>query len=118
MIYEAFHDVIHIDRTVHEPSRFVILSVLAACRKADFKFLQMVAELSKSNLSLHLGKLEERRLITIEKVFIGKTARTWVRITPDGRYEMQEHRRRLTRCWDARKWWGTAGRILTSTGIE
>ena len=99
-------DLMTIDRMVHEPARLVILVVLNACVKADFKYLQAATRMGKSNLSLHLSKLEEAGLIEIEKVFVRKKGQTWVRLSKAGRVAMREHQRRLRRAWNANKpWW-------------
>ena len=41
--------------------------------------------LTDGTLSVHLSKLEEGGIVTIEKVFEGKKPRTLVRVTPEGR---------------------------------
>ncbi len=48
-----------VDRLIHEPSRSVILAVLAVVESADFRYLQKETGLTKGNLSVHLSKLEE-----------------------------------------------------------
>ena len=103
---EPLADIMTIDRMVHEPARLTILIVLNACVKADFTFLQAITGMSKSNLSLHLSKLEEAGLIEIEKVFVRKKGQTWARLSKAGRAAMREHQRRLRRAWNAKKpWW-------------
>ncbi|HMH89544.1 MAG TPA: transcriptional regulator [Streptosporangiaceae bacterium] len=47
-------------------------------------------ELSAGNLSQHLGVLENAGLITLEKGYAGKRARTWVTITKAGRAALAE----------------------------
>ena len=61
-----------VDRLIHEPSRTVILAVLAAVESADFLYLQRETGLTKGNLSVHLSKLEEAGYINIEKTYRGK----------------------------------------------
>ncbi len=64
--------VVHPDKFVHEPARLAILTVLSACKSAEFLFLQRVTALTKGNLSVQLSKLEEAGLIEIQKMFEGK----------------------------------------------
>ena len=73
-----------LDRLIHEPARLAILTVLDACRSADFLFLLRVTGLSKGNLSVQLTRLEEAGFITMEKFFVGKKARTTASITRTG----------------------------------
>jgi DNA-binding MarR family transcriptional regulator len=84
-----------LDRLVHEPARLAILTVLSSCRSADFLFLQRLTGLSKGNLSSHLAKLEESGLVVIEKDFVGKTPRTRISLTAQGREQIDEHWRQL-----------------------
>jgi DNA-binding transcriptional ArsR family regulator len=84
-----------VDRLVHEPARFAVLTVLSACRKADFLFLQTVTGLPQPNLSGHLAKLEAGGLVIIEKKLKGKYPQTWVRLTRAGRKAFEDHWKRL-----------------------
>jgi len=94
-----------LDRLVHEPARLAILTVLSSCRSADFLFLQRLTGLSKGNLSSHLGKLEEAGLVAIEKDFVGKTPRTRISLTPQGKKQIEEHWRQLDEIRiEARSW--------------
>jgi len=84
-----------LDRLVHEPARLAILTVLSSCQSADFLFLQRLTGLSKGNLSSHLAKLEEAGLVAIGKDFVGKTPRTRISLTSQGREQIDEHWRQL-----------------------
>jgi DNA-binding MarR family transcriptional regulator len=84
-----------VDRVIHEPSRSVILAVLAAAESADFLYLQREAGLTKGNLSAHLTKLEEAGYITIEKTYRGKIPLTLCRITAKGRAAFENYRKQL-----------------------
>jgi DNA-binding transcriptional ArsR family regulator len=74
-----------LDRTVHAPARLAILTVLDACRDADFQLLLSATGLPPGNLSSHLNKLESAGLIEITKRFRGKRPYTTVRVLPTGR---------------------------------
>jgi DNA-binding MarR family transcriptional regulator len=84
-----------LDRLVHEPARLVILTALASCASADFVFLQRITRLTNGNLSAHLSKLYDARLVAIEKRFVNRKPNTHVLITAKGRQAVAEHWRRL-----------------------
>jgi DNA-binding MarR family transcriptional regulator len=86
-----------LDRLIHEPGRLAILTVLSSAQDADFVFLQRTTGLTKGNLSSHLTKLEEARLIEIEKRFIRKKPNTSVALTPLGRTRIAHHWDQLER---------------------
>ena len=86
---------VEVDRLIHEPSRSVILAVLAAVQGADFLYLQRETGLTKGNLSVHLSKLEEAGYIAIEKTYRGKLPMTLCRITDEGRQAFETYRKQL-----------------------
>ena len=92
---EPILQIMNVDRVLHEPSRLAILATLDACKSADFKYLQSVTGMSKSNLSMQLAKLEEHGLIAIEKTFVRKTPRTDVQLTTGGKTALRKYWRLL-----------------------
>jgi len=84
-----------IDRTVHEPSRTIILAILSAVESADFLYLQRETGLTKGNLSAHLTKLESAGYVNIEKTYRGKVPLTLCRITDEGRTAFDDYRKQL-----------------------
>src|SRR6266849_8517475 len=105
-----FKDLLTLDRLVHEPARFAILTALTACQKADFQSLQAMTGLAQGNLSGHLQKLEEAGLVAIDKQFKGKYPQTWLEITPVGCAAYQDHWRRLeTSVTEAKAWRASVG---------
>ena len=84
-----------VDRLIHEPSRTVILAILAAVESADFLYLQRETGLTKGNLSVHLSKLEEAGYVSIEKTYRGKIPMTLCRMTGDGRNAFDVYRKQL-----------------------
>jgi len=84
-----------VDRLIHEPSRSLILAVLAAVESADFLYLQHETGLTKGNLSVHLSKLEEAGYISIEKTYRGKIPLTLCRTTEKGRQAFKDYRKQL-----------------------
>ncbi len=86
---------IDVDRIIHEPSRSVILAILAAVKSADFLYLQRETGLTKGNLTIHLSKLEKAGYITIEKTYRGKTPLTLCHITECGHDAFENYRKQL-----------------------
>ncbi len=89
-----------VDRVIHEPSRSVILAILAAVGSADFLYLQRETGLTKGNLTIHLSRLEQAGYIEIEKTFRGKTPLTLCKITHPGRQAFAAYRRQLKQFLD------------------
>ncbi|MEZ5998011.1 MAG: transcriptional regulator [Hyphomonas sp.] len=87
--------VLDLDRTVHEPARLVLLSILHAVESADFSYLMMQTGLTQGNLSTHLTKLEEAGLVRVTKEFNGKRPRTVLQITETGRTALKAHGKAL-----------------------
>lgn len=90
-----FEQLAGLDRLVHEPARLAILTALAACKSADFLYLQRLTGLSKGNLSSHLSKLEDAELVTVEKEFVAKIPNTRLSITKTGSAAVEHHWKRL-----------------------
>jgi DNA-binding transcriptional ArsR family regulator len=86
-----FEDLARLDHLVHEPARLAIMTALAACRGANFLFLQSITGLSAGNLSGHLSKLEAAGLVRIDKQFVRKVPRTEVFLTATGRQAIERH---------------------------
>lgn len=72
----VFTKITEIDRTLHEPARLAILSVLYTHGDADFNYLQGLLGLTNGNLNSHLAKLEKAGLIQVAKTFVGKRPHT------------------------------------------
>ncbi len=84
-----------VSRLIHEPSRTVIVAILAAVESADFLYLQRETGLTKGNLSVHLSKLEEAGYVSIEKTYRGKIPLTLCHITEKGRTAFDIYRKQL-----------------------
>ena len=84
-----------VDRMIHEPARLMIVSLLAAVKEADFRYLQEATGLTKGNLSVHLSKLEEAGYIGIEKTFRGKYPLTMCRLSDRGKKVLDNYRKVL-----------------------
>jgi DNA-binding MarR family transcriptional regulator len=100
-----FEELAGLDRLIHEPARLSIMTALAACKSADYLFLQRLTGLTGGNLSSHIAKLEEGGLIKIEKRFVEKKPNTTVQITEMGRKAIEEHWNQLENLRkDTQKW--------------
>ncbi len=84
-----------VDRLIHEPSRTIILAILAAVESADFLYLQRETGLTKGNLSVHLSKLEDAGYVRIEKTYRGKIPLTLTHMTEKGRQAFDTYRNQL-----------------------
>ncbi len=79
-----------LDDTVHQRVRLGILTIAHEARRVEFGYLRSNLDLTAGNLSQHLGVLESAGLVTIEKGYAGKRARTWVTLTKAGRTALAE----------------------------
>lgn len=83
---------------IHGRIRLLILSfLLRSGRPASFTSLRDELDSSDGNLSVHLAKLEEAGLITIDKSFVGKRPRTEVKVTAAGRSQFKAYVKDLQR---------------------
>jgi len=84
-----------LDRIIHEPGRLLIVALLSGIKEADFLYLLRETELTKGNLSSHLGTLEQAGYVEIEKTYRGKVPLTLIRLTPQGKGAFQDYRKSL-----------------------
>jgi DNA-binding transcriptional ArsR family regulator len=80
-----------IDRLIHEPARLAILTVLAACERADFLFLARATGLTRGNLSVQLTRLEEGGVVEIEKTIHRNRTLTTAALTRNGRRALDSY---------------------------
>ena len=88
----AVHQLLDVDRVIHEPARLAVVAILAACESADFRYLRQATTLTQGNLSAHLNKLEEAGYVSIEKRFVDRKPNTLCRLTDAGRAAFQRYR--------------------------
>jgi DNA-binding MarR family transcriptional regulator len=74
-----------LDDLVHERIRLGILGVLSEVEGASFTYLRDALAATDGNLSSHLEVLRQAGLVEVQKEFVGRRPRTWVRATPGGR---------------------------------
>ena len=92
--------IINIDRLIHEPSRFAIMSYLYVVESADYVFLMRQTGFTWGNLASHLSKLESAGYITIEKEFLNKKPHTMIHLTESGRISFMEYRQNMRKVLD------------------
>ncbi len=91
------HPVNGLDDVVHQRVRLGILTIAHAARRVEFGYLRTNLDLTAGNLSQHLTVLENAGLISIEKGYEGKRARTWVNVTKAGNAALRDEITQLKR---------------------
>ncbi|MFJ9518037.1 winged helix-turn-helix domain-containing protein [Kitasatospora sp. NPDC101801] len=84
------HPTSGLDDVVHQRVRLGILAVAKEARRVEFTFLRSTLGLTAGNLSQHLGVLEKAGLVTIDKGYEGKRARTWIQLTKAGKQALHD----------------------------
>jgi DNA-binding MarR family transcriptional regulator len=84
-----------LDDVVHQRVRLGILTIAHEARQVEFSYLRDTLELTAGNLSQHLGVLENAGLISINKGYAGKRARTWITLTKAGHAALADEVARL-----------------------
>jgi DNA-binding transcriptional ArsR family regulator len=82
-----------IDALLHEPARLRILGLLSMVDRADFMYILRTTGLSRGNLSVQLGKLEEAGILGLERELVGARPRTTYFLTEPGRRRLREYQR-------------------------
>ena len=90
-----FQNLLEIDKVIHEPARYLIMSYLYVVEKADFIFLMNQTGLTRGNLSSHMSKLEAAGYIEVEKKFVKRKPLTILRLTEEGRHAFESYRGRM-----------------------
>jgi DNA-binding MarR family transcriptional regulator len=83
------------DRLVHQPSRLSILALLSLVERAGFLHIIRQTGLTRGNLSSHVHKLESSGYVEVKKEFVGRTPRTFLRLTPQGREAFEASRQQM-----------------------
>ena len=87
----VFEEIAGLDKLIHEPARLAIMTILSTVESSDFLALQKLTGLTSGNLSVHLSKLVEGKLINYERKIVGKKTKTQVTITAKGQQELEKH---------------------------
>lgn len=102
---EIFEEIVALDKIIHEPARLAILTALSSCISADFTFLQQLTGLTQGNLSGHLIKLEEAKLIEIKKKIVKKRPNTTVKLTTLGKKSIEDYWQQIEQLREKSKSW-------------
>lgn len=93
----TIHPSNELDDVVHQRVRLGILAIAHEARRVEFGYLRTNLELTGGNLSQHISVLESAGLITVEKGYEGKRARTWISLTKAGDVALREEIAQLKR---------------------
>ena len=83
-----------LNEIIHQPARLRIMSALIALdfnEQIEFSALGKLLNLTDGNLGAHLQKLEESHYVKIEKMFVDRKPRTYLKVTSKGRAEFDAH---------------------------
>ena len=80
-----------LDRTLHEPVRLAIASLLASRPEATFTELRDLLGVTDGNLSVHLHALDEAGYVSVSKEFVARRPRTTARLSRRGRAALERH---------------------------
>ena len=89
------HRLPEVDRLIHEPARYNVMALLYVVEKAEFLFVQNQTHLTPGNLSAHVSKLEAAKYVLVEKKFVRKKPRTFLKLTRLGRSAFEDYRDRM-----------------------
>ena len=70
---------------IHGRARLLILSHLIRVGPTPFTELRVLLGMTDGTLSVHVSRLAEGGVVSVEKSFIDKRPRTTIKITPAGR---------------------------------
>jgi len=82
------------DTVIHQPVRLRIMAMLCSLGRADsidFSTLKDSLELTEGNLGAHLSTLENAGHVEIEKTFVARRPKTFVKATVSGRRAFDKH---------------------------
>lgn len=74
-----------LDRTIHEPARLRILTILSGVESVSYNFLKTTLGLTNGNLGSHLDRLEQAGFLEVRKSFQGRIPHTDYFVTKVGR---------------------------------
>ena len=89
-----------LDAIIHQPVRLQIMAVLckmAPEEEADFTYLRKLLQLTDGNLGAHLLKLEETGYTAVNKAFVKRKPKTYIKATGKGRDAFKAHVEALRR---------------------
>ena len=84
-------DVVSLDGIIHSPPRLAIMMFLLPRLEATFTSIQKALELTSGNLTTHLSKLEENKIVAIQKGIFDAKHTTIIYLTKFGRKKLTEY---------------------------
>ena len=87
-----------LDPVIHAPVRLRVMATLSAVAERDaisFTRLQQLLDLTAGNLTTHLRRLEDAHYVQVWRTGSGRTARTTVSLTTQGRLALARYREAL-----------------------
>lgn len=87
--------ILNIDRIIHEPARYLIMTNLYVVDSMDFVFLKNQTGMTQGNLGAHLLKLEKVGYINIKKKFVERKPRTILAISEKGKEAFEKYKAEL-----------------------
>jgi len=96
----AFDRYPDIDRLIHEPARYNIMALLYVLERAEYLFVQNQTKMTSGNLTAHAAKLEKAGYLAIQKKFIRKKPKTFLRLTSLGRKAFESYRSEMKRLYN------------------
>jgi DNA-binding MarR family transcriptional regulator len=90
-----------IDRLIHEPARYNIMALLYVVKRAEFLFVQNQIHLTPGNLSTHVSKLEAAQYLHVQKEFVRKRPKTFLKLTKLGREVFKNYRDQMKELFNA-----------------
>lgn len=80
-----------LEQTLLDPTRFSIVSLLAATTWAEFGFVRDAVGLTDSALSKQITTLTRLEFVEVDKGYVGKRPRTWLNLSDTGRSALRRH---------------------------
>lgn len=76
---------------IHAKVRLGIMSMVMTYDSCDFTFLKKKLQVTDGNLGAHIRRLEKAKYIELEKTFIDRKPKTFVRVTDIGATAYREY---------------------------
>lgn len=84
-----------VDRLIHEPARYAVMALLYVVERAEYLFVLNQTRMTSGNLTAHVAKLDQAGYLSVQKKFVHKKPKTFLRLTPRGRKAFDDYRREM-----------------------
>lgn len=89
-----------VDRLIHEPVRYNVMALLYVVERAEYLFVLNQTKVTSGNLTAHVAKLENAGYLAIEKKFVNKKPKTFLKITAHGQEAFDDYRSEMKKRLD------------------